>query len=257
MKRQDYVRNRIEPLKSKGLRKQLSLTIRRQFPRIGGPRMGDLCADIILEVVERHLRPREHLRHGQILWLGFDIDDPPSRGKTTADSHLVPVVLDVCTPDDLEAMLDRKRPSERLAARCIRMSQQAHAQGALLSNVDLGAILHVADSHIAHVLAAYERDNNVVIPRRANVHDVGSGVTHKGIICAKRYREGKTSDVIARETYHSIEAVDRYLGMFDRVRMCRRQGLTEDEIGRVLGCTVRLVREYAAIDEKLDKGAVS
>ena len=45
------------------------------------------------------------------------------------------------------------------------------------------------------------------------------------IICYKRYVEGKNSDQIARETYHSIEAVDRYLGQFDRIRLCLQQGM--------------------------------
>lgn len=251
MRTPDYVRQRVGPMKLKGLHKELSRVIRQQFPRIGGPRMTDLCATLILEIVDRHLLPTEHLRHGQLLWLGFDLDDPPSRGKTMADVRLIPVILDVCTAEDLDAHLDRLLPRERLLRRCLRLSHQAYEQGALLSNIDLAFILGASDSRIGELLAAHEREHQIVVPRRATLHDVGSGVTHKRIICWKSVVEGKTSDQVARETHHTIAAVDRYLGMFDRVRFCRRQSLEIHDIARTLKCTERLVREYIAIDQML------
>jgi hypothetical protein len=257
MKAVDHAYKRFNPMKSKGLRKELSRTIRQHFPRVGGPRMSNLCADIVLEIVHKHLHPREHLHHGQLLWLGFDIDDPPSRNKTSENVRLVPLVLDVCTEEDIDAQLDRVPAPERDLRRCIRLLHQAYEQGALLSNVDLSFILGVAEPRVGHLLAAHEREHNLVLPRRATIHDVGSGVTHKRIICAKRFLEGKTSDVIARETHHSITAVDRYLGMFDRVRFCRRQQLTSQQIANALGCTERLVVEYLAIDELLDSRGAS
>jgi hypothetical protein len=238
-------------MKVKSLRGQLSRTIRQTFPRLGGVRITDLLADIILDVVESHLRPRDSLHHGQLLWLGFDINDPPARNKTAENVRLVPVVLDLWTEDDLEAHMDRVSPSERLLKRCIRLHEQAYEQGALLSSVDLGGMLGVSDGRISKLLAAHEREHKVVIPRRATLHDVGSGVTHKRIICWKRYVDGKSPDVIARETHHSLTAVDRYLGMFDRVRCCYQQQMPSHEIARVLGCTERLVHEYLAIDAML------
>lgn len=254
MRTPDFLHKHLKPMRAKSLRKQLSRTIRQHFPHIGGPRMTDLCADMILEVVAHHLRPRDSLHHGQLLWLGFDIDDPPSRNKTSDNVRLVPVVLDLWTDEDLEAELDRVPAPERLTRRCIRLHQQSHAQGALLSTVDLAAMLAVSQSRISTLLAGYERDHQVVIPRRATLHDVGSGVTHKRIICWKRYVEGKSPNVIARETHHSLTAVDRYLGMFDRVRCCHQQRIPSHEIARVLGCTERLVKEYLVIDEELTRG---
>lgn len=250
----DFVHKHLKPMKAKSLRSQLSRTIRQHFPHMGGVRITDLLADMILEVVERHLRPRDSLHHGQLVWLGYDIDDPPSRNKTSENVRLVPVVLDVWNDDDLEAQLDRQPASERLLARCIRLHQQAYEQGALLSNVDLASMLGVSDTRVGALLAAHERERKVVIPRRATLHDVGSGVTHKRIICWKRYVDGKSPDVIARETHHSLTAVDRYLGMFDRVRCCNQQHMPSHEIARVLGCTERLVREYLDIDSMLGTG---
>jgi DNA-binding CsgD family transcriptional regulator len=132
------------------------------------------------------------------------------------------------------------------------MCHQAYEQGGLLTNYDLSEILNIPDSLVGQLLAGYERETNRVVPRRGTIHDAGSNVSHKRIICLKRYVEGKSSDQIARETYHSIEAVDRYLGQFDRVRHCHRQGLSTIETAHILNCSVSLVKAYRQIDQELE-----
>jgi hypothetical protein len=248
----DYLRKRFAPMLNKSLKIALSHRIAKEFPRIGGDRMCDLCAEVVLEVVGQHVRTAESIEHGQCLWMGVSVDDPPARRKRIRDTDLVPVVLDICTPDDIQAILDRKASSERTLSKAIRLCEQAHAQGALLSNADLSVILNRADSDIATLLAAHERKAHKVVPRRATLHDVGTGLTHKRIICWKRHAEGKSSEQIAIETHHSIEAVDRYLGDYDRVRNCRKQGMTQEQIAFTLEHGVNLVKQYMEIDDELE-----
>ncbi|MHC4538429.1 MAG: DUF1670 domain-containing protein [Planctomycetota bacterium] len=71
-------------------------------------------------------------------------------------------------------------------------------------------------------------------------------------ICCKRYLVGKSSDQIARETYHSLEAVDRYLGQFNRVRYCHCQGLNAIETAHILNCSVSLIEVYRQIDREFE-----
>ncbi|UCC32694.1 MAG: DUF1670 domain-containing protein [Phycisphaerales bacterium] len=248
----DYLKKRFGPLQGKTLKNALAHAIGEGFPRIGGDRIRALCADMVLEVLQEHLRPREQVSHGQVLWMGVDVDDPPARGKRLVDTHLIPLVLDLSTSDDVQARLDRQPPRVRLRAKAIRLCEQAYAQGALLSNCDLAELLNTHDECIAHELAAHEREQGKVVPRRATLHDVGSGLTHKRIIVQKRYREGLSTNQIARQTYHSPEAVDRYLGQFDRVRHCGRQGLSTSQTAYTLNCSVPLVEEYLAIDRELE-----
>jgi hypothetical protein len=250
--RPDFLRKKFGPLLAKSLETALTHCIAKEFPRIGGPRIQRLCAEMILEVVSQHLLPKEQVRHGQVLWLGIDINDRPRRYQRIVDCRLVPLVLDLVTPDDIRARLERLPGPERLTARAVRLCEQAFAQGALLSNCDLAELLGTHDAQVAHALAEHERKTGRLVPRRATVHDVGTGLTHKRIICWKRYAEGKEPDEIARETYHSLEAVDRYLGQYDRVRHCRLQGLNPQETAFTLNCTIRLVEEYLAIDRELE-----
>jgi hypothetical protein len=253
----DYVRKKFGPLQSKTLANALAHRIGKEFPRIGGPRILKLCAEMILEVLARHVRPAEHVTHGQTLWMAVKVDDPPGYHQSLTDVELVPVVLDVSTAQDVEARIERLSAQERLRRKVVRLCEQAFAQGGLLSNCDLAELLCVSDSHVAGALVEHERKTGKLVPRRATVHDVGSGLTHKRIICYKRYAEGKDASKVAEETYHSLEAVDRYLGQYDRVRHCRLHGMDAAQTAHALGCSVRLVEEYLAIDRDLERNAAT
>jgi hypothetical protein len=246
------LRDRFAPLQAKTIKNALAHRIRHEFPRIGGPRIGQLCAEMVLEVVQSHFRSKEHLTHGQVLWMAVAVAEPPRRHQTIAETELVPVLLDLSTSDDVQHRLDRVPAGERLLNKVLRLCRQAYEQGGLLSNCDLAELLSTRDERISQVVRNYERQHRTVVPRRATLHDVGRAMTHKRIICYKRYGQGKTSDIIARDTYHSIEAVDRYLGQYDRVRHCRCQGLSPTETAHILDCSVRLVEEYLAIDDELE-----
>ena len=248
----DYIKKHYGPLARKTLQNALAYVIGEQFPRMGGPRLQELCAQMILEVVNAHVRPAEQMRHGQVLWMGIDVDDPPHAYRRPGQVRLVPVILDLSTPEDIEARLQRQTPMQRLRAKAVRLCHQAYAQGALLSNCDLAELLGRDDPQIAHELSLHEEQTGRLVPRRATLHDVGTGLTHKRIICRKHYLEGESPDLVAKETYHSLSAVDRYLSQFDRVRHCREQGMSPEKTAFVLNCSVSLVQEYLAIDREME-----
>jgi hypothetical protein len=250
----DPIRTSFGPLREKTLRNALAHRIVKEFPRIGGPRICQLCADMILEVVSQHQRSKDHVTHGQVLWMAVSVDNPPVRHQRIADTDLIPVLLNVSTAEDVDLRIDRLPAGQRLLRKAIRLCEQAHQQGGLLSNCDLAELLSTDDSRIGKLLSEHERTSNTLVPRRATLHDVGRGLTHKRIICWKRYAEGKEPHIVARDTYHSLDAVDHYLGQYDRVRHCRLEGLTPEQTAHALGCGVPLVKEYLAIDDLLEKG---
>ena len=253
MSKPDFLKKRFSSLKGKTLENALAQRIAQEFPRIGGPRIQRLCAQMILEVIHNHIRRRESLSHGQIIWMAIDTQRPPARHQRLAESHLVPVVLDLVTAQDVDEIIARVPAGQRLLHRAVRLCHQAHDQGGLLANSDLAVLLSQNDARIAHLLAEHEKKTGQIVPRRATLHDVGTAISHKRIICYKHYVEGKSPDVVARETYHSLEAVDRYLAHYDRVRHCRLEGLSPEETAHILNCTVRLVRQYLEIDQEVSR----
>lgn len=250
----DDVKSKFKPLKERTIVNSLSQCLHEQFPRIGGPRIRTLCAEMILDTLEANLVLQARLSHGHIVWMATAEDDPPRRYRKTSETKTVPVILELSTNDDVQARIDRVKPQDRLLSKVLRLCRQAYEQGGVLSNSDLAELLSRDASAIGSLIANYERQNDCVVPRRATIHDVGTGVTHKRIICRKRYIEGKPSHIIAKETCHTRESVDRYLAMFSRVRHCRQEGLSKEQISFTLNCSKTLVQEYFEIDDEMPSG---
>jgi len=98
----DFLRKKFGPLKARNLKNAIAHQITTAFPPIGGPRICTLCAEMIMDVVSQHMRSRDHIKPGQLLWAAVDINDPPRRHRSTADTKLVPVLLDLSTADDVQ-----------------------------------------------------------------------------------------------------------------------------------------------------------
>ncbi|MCD6455641.1 MAG: DUF1670 domain-containing protein, partial [Methanophagales archaeon] len=124
-----------------------------------------------------------------------------------------------------------------------------------LAETDISFILSCSLTTIKKDIAEYERENNVVLPRRGTVHDLGRSTTHKQIICRKSVQDRKATPDIARETYHSPNAVDRYLNDFDRVRFCLKKGLSVEETSFTTQLSKSLVVEYEDLIEELYGGS--
>jgi hypothetical protein len=248
----DEVRERYRPQLQRGLGQAIAQRLGQEFPRLGGPRVLELAAQMVLEVVEAFQPPSSSLRHGQVLWNAICIDDPPARGKTAAQTRSRPVVLTLSSEEDIQGVIDRVPYWERMGRRCARLCREAHRQGALLSDVDLACLLARTYMDVCGAITRWEKEKQEVVPRRATLHDMGSGVTHKRIICLLHHVEGKAPSEVARVTYHTLRAVDNYLGMYDRVRHCRQEGMDEAKTAFLLRCSKRLVRAYLEIDAEVE-----
>ena len=154
-----------------------------------------------------------------------------------------------CSPFEAEAVLQVAplTPCRRFSIGSNPRNGSAARPSASPSKPEL---LNRPDTQIASLLAAHERESQKLIPRRATLHDFGSGLTHKAIICRK-HCEGKTADQIARETHHSLSAVDCYLKDFARVRHCRQLGMSPEQIAFTLNHSLHLVQQYLDLDQEL------
>jgi len=68
IKKTDSLRAGLKPLLAKTLENALAHRIAKEFPRIGGPRICKLCAEMIMELVHNHIRSKDYVHHGQIVW---------------------------------------------------------------------------------------------------------------------------------------------------------------------------------------------
>jgi Protein of unknown function (DUF1670) len=221
-----------------------------EFPGIFGPAVTRLFADKIDELYERFHPEKDRFKIGQLFWAGVAIDDPPSRNKRIEDTRLVPVILDLVTPRDIEEAQVKGMRSQTRRAKIARLFRQAHEQGGVLSLADVSLMIHINFSTLSRLVVEHERETGMMVPRRGTIHDMGRSVTHKKIICYKRLVEQKPTSQVAQETFHSPDEVEYYVQCLRRVQLCRDSGMSPEETAQATGHTLSLVREYLDLIEE-------
>ena len=242
------------PLLDKTFETAVSSFISAEFPKLGGPKVIGLLVKELKSIVDQYYPPITNLRMGQMLWFAVAKEEKGGYGKCMKNLRLRPVVLSAVTYEDIKKRAESVPQKEIRKSAIARMLREADKQGGTLAETDLSLILSCSNMTIHENITEYERENNVVLPRRGTVHDLGRSTTHKKIICEKSLRAKKATPDIARETHHSPSAVDRYLGDFDRVRFCLKKGLSVEETSFITQLSKSLVVEYADLIEELYEG---
>jgi hypothetical protein len=239
------------PQAAKTLRQSLIHFITREFPRLGGPWVIELFVDKLLELVDSYRITRDRLKPGQTMWQAVAVDEWPGYRKPMTRTRQVPVVITMANQDDIADLRNNVKCPDILTRALVRCANEAYAQGGVLTVTDLSVLFHRSVSHLAQLICAYESETGEVVPRRGNIHDIGRTVTHKRIICRKAYLEGKLTPTIARETFHSPEAVDQYVLNLGRVYFATvKQGMTLEEAAFALQQPVGIVKQYVQLIEE-------
>lgn len=194
--------------------------------------------------MERYFRAHTalDLAHGQIAYEAVASEEPA--GKPLRDCRRVMVKLTLVDPEELETLRDRGLATVR-QARFLRMTTEAHEQGALLTVEDLAFLTTCSVATVKRDLAALRRAE-IMVPTRGNVKDIGPGVSHKTQI-VQLYLRGYQFTEIQQRTRHSAGSVKRYLRDFSHVIDLHLEGLPLEEIRMVSGCSERLIDEYLAL----------
>jgi hypothetical protein len=254
-----YRETQYRPQAAKTLRQTLIRFIQREFPRLGGPWVIELFVDKLLELVDTYRIARERLKPGQTVWQAVAVGERSSYRKPMTETRQVPVVISVADQEEVEDLRSRVKRREILQRGLVRAANDAYAQGGVLTVTDLALLFNHSASWVSELIRDYETETGEVVPRRGNIHDLGRTVTHKWIICRKAYLEGKLTPAIARETFHSPEAVDNYILGLARVHFATvQQGMTPQEAAFALQQPLYLVEEYVEMIEAfgLDKKQV-
>lgn len=199
-----------------------------------------IVADIC-ETVRTYYRRQGDLEPGQLIYLAPAIGERAGRGKTIGKTKLVPVRLTILADEDLEAIRQGLRQAERRTIRVRRLAREAHEQGGLLSERDISLVTGYSQGGVCMSTVAL-RKRGEFLPLRGYLMDMGSFPTHKAAII-RLYLDGLLTPDIARRTYHSKEAVDRYIRGFERVRLLASKFATE-ELPLLSGMGASLVAEY-------------
>ncbi|MEW6458179.1 MAG: DUF1670 domain-containing protein [Bacillota bacterium] len=188
----------------------------------------------------------EELEPGQMVWLAHGT----RKARRTDPRLFVPVVLTLLAPEELEFTPANRVELKRLKIRQIeRLTTEAWRQDGVLTNLDLEWILGISSTLIRELLEAYQERFGVLLPTAGTVLDMGRTLTHKTIV-VELALSGLTTQEIARRIYHTPEAVDNYLRLFDRVLLLCYYKLPVSAMIRVTGHGKALLEEHLALVEK-------
>ena len=218
--------------------------LQTEFPGRFGPAVTRLFADKIDQLHERCHPPLSRVKVGQVLWLAVAAADRPAHNKRIEDTALVPVLLELVTPQDIEDAAATGKRLHTRRAKILRLFRQAYHQGAVLSEADGSLLLHLEATTISRVVLDHDQTTHESVPRRGTIHDLGRSVTHKGVICYKRLVEKKSTSQVAQETFHSPEEVEYHVQCFRRIQLCHDNGMSAEEIAQATGHSLFLVQEY-------------
>jgi len=215
----------------------------REFPNTFGPNTRSNIADELLAIFKSNNRETQTIKPGQILWNAVHKDtraDSPNR-------KLVPVVLTIVADEDISNLEKKMSISENRQNIISRITQEAYSQGALLSMRDICLLLASHLPNISLNRKKYEKKHSCNLPHTGTLHDMGSCITHKYQIVFKYVIEKKDPLIIAKETNHSLKAVDHYLKDYNRVKLLYMENKPPEYIKLATALPVYVINQYIDI----------
>lgn len=210
-------------------------------------------ASAVLETVYRvfgdYFDASENLKPGQIKLSVVSLEVQNSQRLSEAKQVTVTLTL----TDDKEDLPIRKQAGVVALRRhrLQRICQEALDQGGLLTVEDLAyRIFNCGQRTICRDLK-YFRDNDILIPLRSTVKDIGRTLSHR-VLIIKHWAKGKQYTEISRDTAHSLKAIQNYVDKFKRTIALYHAGYNVTKISFLLRLSAALVEEYIELYQQLD-----
>lgn len=244
----DYVKH-FNSAKVRFLKGALNHFFRREFPKLLGPILREKLIDELIDILDQTLPLKDHLKPGQVVWNAVDIHIRPD----SQNPKFIPVVLTLINESDIDQLTSGVPMSKIRDHAIARIQKEAYAQGALLSMRDIGLLTWRYGSAISNYRLQYEKEHDVILPNTGSLQDMGSCISHKAKIIKKIVIDKKDPYSVAKETKHSMLAVDRYLNDFYRVQYCYNDGKNVDFTSKATGLNKFVVKEYVNIIQNAQK----
>jgi len=244
-------------LEKRNFRSALVRLLESEYKIIGSHRVLEALADDIEELQKAYFPRHDRIEAGIIAWVTTKKTvRKPSYGKRTEDYETVMVYLPLVTQSDMDRRVfvkagtknsnyrvNRERDLETMA----RLVKSAWEQGGMLSQAELCVLMNRSLTTMRKYIAEYEAQHpQEALPLKGYILDQGSRPTHKTLIL-NLYEQGVDPTDIAQRTNHGLDAVDRYIKAYERVKGLYKKGLTRAEIQKVTGLSAKVLDAYLSI----------
>lgn len=225
-------------------------TLERLFANVitEGTNCSAFESDVIVEKAKEVFAIGDHaegqiLQPGQMVWTAIDLNEPP--GKPLKDCQLRRIILTHIAPKEDAEVRRAYGPAAKRRQQILRMSLEAKDQQALLTQEDLAEILDTDVRTIRRDIQALRKDE-ILVPTRGQIKDIGPGVTHR-VKAISLFLQEKEPVEIARAIKHSLTAVERYIDTFCRVVYCQRMFRNNLKTALVVGVSMATVNTYLTL----------
>ncbi len=222
-----------------------------EYKFLGGDKVQEMFVNDVMKLFKEYNRDAWNLEPGQTMWFAVCADEKQGYGKPLEKTRITPVILSVVHHEDRKTRENGYSHKELRKFKIARLLREAYEQKGVLSQADVAEMLGVSTGTVSKDIREYQIENQVVLPYRGTIHDLGRAITHKKIIIGHFLKNVPTPD-IARITGHTEEACDRYIKAFKKVRTLH-ESMNHQEIARTLDMSEFLVKEYIAIIEEFNK----
>lgn len=246
------------PLREKSLTNVLRHLFVTEFGYDNKVIFAEAMIERILETIEAFVKPASLLKPGQMLWMAVPDDGRKHAFKPMKEIPQVPVILDLLTDGDLQALADGEAFSTVRRRRHARLLDQAYEQGGALAYTELSAMTLTAEWTVSDDITAVQEAEDRLLPHRGTVHDVGPTLSHKTEV-ARLLEEGYLEPEIGRKLspVHNLRSVERYAQVYKHVIKLLERGFAPSEISGILGISQRLVERYTAIVNEHHPGIIA
>ncbi len=196
-------------------RRQTIKTISQQVKQlaIAGTGISPWEAEILIQTAEDIYFSNTELRdlkHRQMKYSCVSACE--GAGKPLKECQIKTVVLTLHSNTDEEELMavgNKERQIFIRRRRLSRIADEAKDQGGLLSQEDIATLLMCDVKTIQRDVKELKIEG-ITVPTRGQQKDIGPGVTHRELVI-RHWLDGKEPVEVARQTKHSIGAVENYI----------------------------------------------
>lgn len=204
------------------------------------PFEAEAIRDKVHEVYAPLMENTEALKPGQVRISVVDANVAPATPLAQARQRLVTLTLDA-GEDDLKV-----RKSGGVTAlrrhRLSRISEEAFEQGGLLTLEGVADLFNCAVRTLVSDLAALRKEQ-VTLPLRSTVKDMGRAISHRRLIVEK-WLAGLEYSEIARNTCHTVASVANYIEKFKRCHTLLACGFDLDTVAMIARISPALAESF-------------
>ena len=210
-------------------KRSLAQMLLHKFLHEYGYQHGVIIAKAIVEDILTLIQEQcsDKLPPHHVIWPAVPVNNG-STGKSPDVQELVSVRLHLVTDAEVALLHDQHLLGLHRARRTFNQQRfarwcfDAYKQGGVLTCLDLSLLSGLSEKRVAQLLREYEQEQEVTVPIRGTVHDIGRSVTHKAEV-VRRFFRGQSPADIARELNHSQKAVDTYIKDYEITRKLAQQ----------------------------------